>query len=334
MTPKELRKILQPVFRIADICLSPLTLLAAFLLKIIRKIGVAQMPLSRTIFRKVGVFPIADHYYEPLFNPRSLTLPLDMDRPLVGIDLNDHEQLELLDSMRYQDELAAIPFEKQADELTFYYGNPSFGPADAEYLYGMVRHFKPRSIVEIGSGYSTLIARQAIQVNHSEDPVARTTHICIEPYEMPWLEKTGVEVIRQVVEKVDLSLFRSLQANDILFIDSSRPQGDVLFEFLEILPVLQPGVIIHVHDIFYPRDYTKRHLVDDVLFWNEQYILEAFLTCNDQFRIIAALNYLKNHYPERMYAKLPVLKMHPGHVPGSFWMVKNGPPAPTKSNNV
>ena len=139
---------------------------------------------------------------------------------------------------------------------------------------------------------------------------------------MPWLEKTGVQVIRKLVEEVHLDLFKSLGENDILFIDSShiiRPQGDVLFEFLEILPTLQKGVVIHVHDIFSPKDYTKEHLVENVMFWNEQYILEAFLTCNQEFKIIGALNYLKNHYPQEMYAKLPLLDKKKDHVPGSFW---------------
>ena len=102
-----------------------------------------------------------------------------------------------------------------------------------------------------------------------------------------------------------------------------RPQGDVLFEFLQILPTLKPGVIIHVHDIFSPRDYTKQHIVQDVLFWNEQYLLEAFLTCNNQFSIIGALNYLKSRYPNEMISKLPLLQSHPAHVPGSFWIRRN-----------
>jgi len=327
MSKRKLRKVLIPFFRIMDILLSPFTLLAAVLLWAIRKIGVSDMRVSRSIFSTVGVFPIRDHYYEPLFNEKYLKLPLDRQRPLPGIEWNSSGQLELLRSFHYQDELAAIPWDKPGDDLTFFYDNPSFGPADAEYLYCMIRHFRPAKVVEIGSGYSTLIAQQAIKANSLEQPSYRCKHTCIEPYEMPWLEKTGVEVIRRVVEETDLSLFRSLGRNDILFIDSShmiRPQGDVLFEFLEILPILQPGVIIHVHDIFSPRDYTRRHLVDEVLFWNEQYLLEAFLTCNGQFSIIGALNYLNNRYPEDMHSRLPLLKTHPAHVPGSFWMVRTG----------
>ncbi|HMH24182.1 MAG TPA: class I SAM-dependent methyltransferase [Puia sp.] len=326
MTKSELRESLTPLFRILDILLSPFTLMASLLFFSIRKMRVAKMPLSKMIFKKVGVFPILDHYYEPLFNDAHLRFPLDKDRNLPGIGWNEAGQLALLNDFHYQEELDAIPFDRPADELQFFYGNPSLGPGDAEYLYCMIRHFKPGKIVEIGSGYSTLIARQAIATNRSADAGYQCAHICIEPYEMPWLEKTGVEVHRKLVEEVDLSLFRSLGKNDILFIDSShmiRPQGDVLFEFLQILPSLQSGVVIHVHDIFSPKDYTRRLLVEDVLFWNEQYLLEAFLTCNDQFRIIGALNYLKSHHPEEMYSRLPLLRKIPSHVPASFWMAKN-----------
>jgi len=326
MAKTALRKVLNPFFPVLDVLLSPFTLIASLLLFGIRKIKMANMPFSKRIFKWVGVFPIVNHYYEPLFDDRHLKLPLDRDRPLPGIDWNDQEQLDLLDHFHYRSELDAIPVHKQADDLSFYLDNPSFGPGDAEYLYCMIRHFRPARIIEIGSGYSTLMARKAISDNGQQDPSYQAEHICIEPYEMPWLEKTGVKVIRRVVEEVEISLFASLRENDLLFIDSShmiRPQGDVLFEFLEILPSLNAGVIIHVHDIFSPRDYTQKHLVEDVLFWNEQYLLEAFLTCNNSFRIIGALNYLKNHYPHQMNKHLPLLEKNPDHIPGSFWMKKN-----------
>ena len=326
MSKKALRKSLSPLFPVFDILLSPFTLMASVLLFGIRKMRIVNMPVSRRIFNSVGVFPIVDHYYEPLFNEKHLKLPLDQDRLLPGIKWNEEEQLNLLSQFNYQEELSGLPYSRPKDDLSFFYDNPSFGPADAEYLYCMIRHFKPARIIEVGSGYSTLMARQALRKNTEEQPSYSCEHVCIEPYEMPWLEKTKVQVIRKLVEEMDLSFFQTLEANDILFIDSShmvRPQGDVLFEFLQILPTLKPGVIIHVHDIFSPRDYTKQHIVQDVLFWNEQYLLEAFLTCNNQFSIIGALNYLKSRYPNEMISKLPLLKSHPAHVPGSFWIRRN-----------
>jgi predicted O-methyltransferase YrrM len=325
MNKYALRKFFEPIYPVLDVLLSPFTLLASVLLFSIRKMRIANMPVSKKIFKKVGVFPITNHYYEPLFDDRLLKLPHERDRYLPGISWNDQMQLSLLNSFKFQDELNAIPYRKEKDDFSFYYDNPSLGPGDAEYLYCIIRHFMPSRIIEIGSGYSTMMVQKATSDARLGSPEYQTDHICIEPYEMPWLEKTGVRVIRELVENVQHDLFQTLGENDILFIDSShmvRPQGDVLFEFLELLPVLKKGVIIHVHDIFSPRDYTKRHLVEDVMFWNEQYILEAFLSCNRDFEIIGALNYLKSHYPNEMFAKLPVLGKMQEQIPGSFWMRK------------
>ncbi len=325
MTKYKLRKFLKPLFPILDILLSPFTLLASILLFSIRKMRVSNMPVSKWLFKKVGVFPITNHYYEPLFDDRHLKHPLGRDRFLPGISWNDQEQLNLLLNFNFQTELSAIPFKKDGSELTFYYGNPSLGPGDAEYLYCIIRHFKPARVIEIGSGFSTLMVQRAVSDERLLNADYHLEQICIEPYEMPWLEKSGVRVIRKLVEDMPLDLFKSLDENDILFIDSShmvRPQGDVLFEFLEILPTLKKGVIIHVHDIYSPKDYTKKHLVEDIMFWNEQYILEAFLSCNQEFRILGALNYLNSHYPQEMYAKFPLLERNRGHLPGSFWIRK------------
>src|SRR5690606_23330735 len=123
----------------------------------------------------------------------------------------------------------------------------------------------------------------------------RVEHICIEPFENPWLDASGATIIRRPLEEVDRDLFASLGDGDVLFIDSShviRPQGDVLIELLEIVPSLQPGVFVHVHDIFTPRDYPARWVKDEVRFWNEQYLLEALLSCSTSFRVVGALNHL------------------------------------------
>lgn len=283
------------------------------------------MPVSKSIFKMVGVFPITNHYYEPLFDDRLLKQPLNKDRSLPGIDWNEEQQLNLLAKFNYQEELLKFHNSRVEDSLSFYFDNPSLGPGDAEYLYCMIRHFKPKRIIEIGSGYSTLMTMAAIRKNHQENPEQQAKTVCIEPFEMPWLEKTGVEVIRKKVEEMELSFFQTLGAGDFLFIDSShmvRPQGDVLYEILEILPTLRKGVIVHVHDIFSPKDYGKLHLIDEVLFWNEQYLLEAFLSCNPDFEIIGAVNYLKTHFQAEIHAKLPWLKNNPKHEPGSFWIRK------------
>ncbi len=129
--------------------------------------------------------------------------------------------------------------------------------------------------------------------------------------------------MRRRVEEVDRGLFAKLEENDILFIDSShiiRPGGDVLCEHLQILPSLKKGVLVQVHDVLIPRDYHAKWICDEVRFWNEQYLLEAFLCHNRAFKIVSALNYLKHQYPDKVAAAFPVLGKDMWREPGSFWI--------------
>jgi hypothetical protein len=230
-----------------------------------------------------------------------------------------------LDQFTYFDELAAFPREK-TPKTEYYYNNPQFVAGDSEYLYSMIRHFKPKQIIENGCGYSTLMAVNAIHRNKIEDPQYQCNQVCIEPFENPWLDDLNVKVKRTPVELLDPAFFHTLGQNDILFIDSShviRPQGDVLFEYLMVLPSLNSGVLVHVHDIFTPKDYLNNWILKEGRLWNEQYLLEAFLTNNHKFRILGALNFLRHRCPERLISKFPILKeqLHKCE-PGSFWMVK------------
>ena len=288
------------------VCL-PLTAVSALWLKFVRRAGVAGMPASRDMLMRIGVFPIRDHYYEPLFKR---TAARTTERALPGIDLSVPAQLEMLDSFRFSAELTRFPLDRAGDDPTaFHYHNGAYGPGDAEYLYSIIRARKPSRLIEVGSGHSTLMAREAIRANKAEDPGYACEMICIEPYEQPWLEQLGVRVIRQCVETVDRQWFASLERNDILFIDSShviRPQGDVLYLFQEVLPLLNSGVLVHVHDIFTPGDYPEAWVSGDVRFWNEQYLLESFLAFNSGFRVIGALNYLCHHHRERFGKHCPV----------------------------
>ena len=151
-----------------------------------------------------------------------------------------------------------------------------------------------------------------------------TSLTCIEPYEIKWLDTTkNIELIREKVEDIPVDYFKQLQENDILFIDSShiiRPENDVLFEYLEILPALNKGVIIHIHDIFSPRHYRADWLQKDLRLWNEQYLLEAFLYYNDSFEIIYSLNYLKsNHFNATQQA---LTNLSEQDQPASIWLRK------------
>lgn len=228
----------------------------------------------------------------------------------------------MLDSFSFTQELEKLPRE-ETGALSYHLDNKLFFSGDAEYWYQLIRLIKPRRIFEIGGGNSTLVAIMAIRKNRDENPDYSCKHICVEPYERPWLERTGASIVRQKVEDLPAGFFSELQGNDILFIDTShviRPQGDVLFEFLELLPTLNRGVIVHIHDIYSPRNYLKRILEDEARFWNEQYLLEAFLSQNNSWKIIGALNYLHHHYYESLKSIAPSLT--PETEPCSFYIQK------------
>lgn len=313
------------LIRISDILFSPFTFLAALYFRSVRNHGITmflcRMPLTKSIFMKVGIFPLSKHYYDPLFD-HSYTV-FDKERKLPWIDFNIKWQLELINNFNYQIELLNLKREK-TKETTFYYNNWSFPPWDSEFLYSIIRFKKPRRIIEIGSGNSTLMVINAICKNNSENTNYTCKHICIEPYEAKWLEKLWVEVNRNKLEDIELDIFRALEENDILFIDSShiiRPWWDVLKEYLEILPILKQGVLIHIHDIFTPYEYPKEWLQKWVNFWNEQYLVEAFLSHNKDFKIVCMMSYLNKIKQNVLLNKFPILKEKKQN-PWSFWIQK------------
>jgi hypothetical protein len=312
------------LLRIAEVFLVPLTMLGAIWLGLARRCGIAKLPLTRSVLLKIGVFPIRDHYYEPQFKFGAVVKE-NKARELPCINFNVYEQLKLLERFRFQNELLQLPVERQ-EAHEFYYTNGMFGSGDAEFLYSLVRLIKPRQIIEIGSGFSTLMAGHAIRRNRKEDQTYDCIQTCIEPYENPWLDKIGVKLVRQRLEEFPFTDFAHLERNDILFIDSShiiRHGGDVLHEFLEILPRLQSGVYVHIHDIFTPFDYPDQWVRKDVRFWNEQYLLEAFLPGNSEYIVAGAMCFLSRRFPEKLAEKFPVLATAIDVLkPGSFWLVR------------
>jgi len=239
--------------------------------------------------------------------------------------MNTEEQTELLSKFNYSEELTDFLFEKKSDE-EFYYNNERFTVGDAEILYSIIRFFKPGRIIEIGSGMSTLIAAEAVKKNKKEVSGYLAEHICIEPYPKRWLKnKKEIILYEMYLEKIDRSLFEKLGENDILFIDSThmiKPQGDVLTEYLEILPTLKPGVIIHIHDIFTPRNYPDEWILEEISFWNEQYLVEAILSHSDKFKIMLALNYLFYNQKTLLESRCPALKNNFTKEPRSLWLRK------------
>ena len=317
-------KIIKKSLPILDLILIPFTFISSVWFLLIRKkLGIQRMRFSRVIFDKIGILPVHDHYYEPLVSPKKhIFKSLRDDRNLKGINLNIKSQLELLSSFKYNDELKSFPFEK--NKLNeYYYNNDMFGSGDSEFLYNIIRFSKPKKIIEIGSGDSTKMMLNGIKKNFDEDKNNLCELTCIEPYRFDEIKDLNVNVIKKRVEFLDVNIFKQLNENDILFIDSShiiRTQGDVLFEFNEILPILNKGVLIHIHDIFTPKDYLDEFIFDKQHMWNEQYLLESFLSFNKNFEVIGSLNHLKHNYWNELTSKCPVLHNDSCREPGSFWI--------------
>jgi hypothetical protein len=181
----------------------------------------------------------------------------------------------------------------------------------------MVRHFRPQTIIEIGSGYSSLISGEAATRN------GNAALVCVEPFPLDFLKRgfPGLRsLIRLKAEDLDLEFFDQLHTGDILFIDSSHTVkigGDVNYLFLEVLPRLNPGVIVHVHDISLPFDYRREWVIDECRFWTEQYLLQAFLAFNSDFEILFANNYIASRYLKDFQKVFPKSPWWGG---GSFWM--------------
>jgi len=319
---KMLKNIVLMLMPAIDVVMTAAAVPAGAILLLYRKIGSRRLPWVTGLLKKIGVFPIRNHYYEPLFDDRHLTDSLNKPRVLPGIDFDVQSQLRLLSLLRYAEEFVTFIEEQEPDDFGAIFGpeNKSFKSGDAEFLFQMIRYFKPAKVIEIGSGTSTRIARRALSANAREGGSA-CRHICIEPYEMPWLETFGeIELIRDKVEDCGLVWAEALSEGDLLFIDSShiiRPQGDVLFEYLHILPQLASGVLVHVHDIFSPRDYLEPWVKQDVRFWNEQYLLEATLGNSSRYKVLAALNQLKHDHFGDLKRVCPYLTRE--REPGSFY---------------
>jgi hypothetical protein len=162
---------------------------------------------------------------------------------------------------------------------------------------------------------------EAIKKNKNIDKI-NTKITCVEPYENIWLNRLDIKILRKKIEDIDKNYYLKLKSGDILFIDSShmiKPQGDVLKIFFEIIPKLKKGVIIHIHDIFTPKDYPEKWLITENKFWNEQYLVEALMMNKNKYEIYLMLNYLKNNAYKELKKKCPYLKKN--SEPGSLYLI-------------
>jgi hypothetical protein len=279
------------------------------------------------IFEKAGFHITPNNFYYPIPELNSLDANLwENESELTGLDININEQLRLLTQVfpQFKEEYT-FPIAKTSIPHEYYLNNSCFGAVDAEVLHSMIRYFKPKKIIEIGSGFSTYISARAALMNKEKD-VVNTELIAVEPFPNDTLKRgfPGLSaLIQKPLEQVDLDLFLSLEANDILFIDSThvlKIGGDVKYLYLEILPRLRNGVIVHSHDIFLPREYPKSWVIDNHWFWTEQYLLQAFLAFNSAFEILWASQYMSRKYPNESSFVFPSYRKDSLLGPGSFWI--------------
>jgi hypothetical protein len=288
-------------------------------------------------FARHGFHLLRKHYYLPIPDETDLNDPMLKDSSdLVGIDMNEAKAFQFLREIypKYQKEFqSSFPNHPQEGRQGFHLVNGGFMAGDAHVYYSLIREGRPRRIVEVGGGNSSLLAAAACLRNleqYGEKP-----HLTVvEPY--PWeLLKKGVPgldvLLEERIQTVDLKLFSSLEAGDILFIDSShvlRPGGDVQREYCEILPRLAPGVLVHIHDISLPKPYFQLYFQNH-LYWNEQYLLQAFLTYNARFEVVWPGTYMfVKHRDELMKAFPEIAVMReklPLAEPSSFWLRVNEP---------
>jgi predicted O-methyltransferase YrrM len=275
-----------------------------------RKFGSHKLTISKKILNFTGIFPLTDNYYEPQFNFNKIKKKLSDNRNLPGIKFNLNKQLKNLSYLTYANELIQLNLEKKSHNYEFKIQNKFFEHGDAEIYYQIIRYFKPKKILEVGSGYSTLIALEAIKKNQETNQVYCDI-TCVEPYENNWLNKLNIKILRKRIEEIKEDYYLSLKSGDILFIDSShiiRPQGDVLKIYLEILPNLNKGVMVHIHDIYTPKNYLEKIIVKENKFWNEQYLVEALMTNKNKYEIYLLLNYLKNNSFKKLKDACPYLQ--------------------------
>ena len=295
-----------------------------------------RLPLVGRLFRRLArsrekherwkdmPFP-PGHFYSPMPSLREIRrrereIFDDVPGELPGIDLNEAAQFRLLDEFAgyYKD----LPFhERKTEGSRYYFENPTYSYSDATVLYCMIRHLRPKRIIEVGSGFSSAAILDTNELAF-EGAIACTF---IEPY--PKLltsllkdgEEKSVEIVPEKLQDVDPAAFDVLSSGDILLIDSThvaKTGSDVNRALFEILPRLEKGVHVHFHDVFYPFEYPKEWVYQRIA-WNEAYILRAFLQYNRAFEIAFFSSYLGRMHVDRFAKAMPVCLKDRG---GSIWL--------------
>lgn len=249
-----------------------------------------------------GIHVLPVHYYSPVPNILELQRTRDVwakKSELPGVSVNLDEQATNLKTicMPYQMEYAGNKIYKEGVSNCF--DAPGYGYIEAQALHGFIRHYKPKRIVEVGSGVSTYCMLKACEMN-SKETGQDFKIVSIDPYPSSRLRSLPkIELIAQQVQTIPFQVFTDMGRNDLLFIDSShvvRPGGDVNYLILEVLPRLRKGVIVHFHDILLPYDY-QRDVCQTFFHWTETSLLHAFLIFNEKVKIVVCLSQL--HYERK-----------------------------------
>jgi hypothetical protein len=270
-----------------------------------------------------------DHYYSPIANSpllsrepaRSRVWPPGGPPSTPGLDWRSDQQAALVrDRLATQ---AAFPFpdDPTGDPRDYHARNEMFSRLDAWVLQAMLRDLRPRRMIEVGCGWSSLVTARV----NRECFDGTIEFTCIEPYPPDFLSD-GVEGVSDLialpVEEVPVERFLSLEAGDVLFIDSShtvKTGGDVAFLLHEVLPRLAPGVVVHIHDIFLPWDYPQEWVFAGRA-WNEQYAVRCFLTFNSEFEIVLGVAWMSHFQHDVLAQALPDFPANYPDGGGSLWI--------------
>lgn len=280
-----------------------------------------------------GFLPVPVHFYSPIPDLKDLAERRVWDRKssLPGIDFQPSAQVKRLTLFgeMYGRECNWSPG-LTSDPSDFFTENNSFSFGCAASTHVIIRHFKPKLVLEIGSGMSSRVIRQALAQNAQSGDSGR--HLVIDPYPSEFIEsRFATDIVKTRVELLPQDFFERLQANDILFIDSGhsvRIGGDVNYLYLEILPRLAPGVMIHVHDINLPYEYPRVYAVNESFrqFWTEQYLLQSFLSFNSEFEILLAMAFLYTDHYDVFCRAFPAYDQTVHRLtPSSFWLRRKSP---------
>lgn len=265
------------------------------------------------------------HFYSPLTDPEALAAeaprlwPAVADAP--GIDFDDDGQRRLLREV-FPPLLVEFDYPRAAggDPQRFHLDNGQFGEADARTLFALLRHWRPARMVEVGSGFSTLLAAD---VNRRWlGGAMRLT--AIEPYPRDFLrDLDGLHALRVArVQDTPIDVFAELDAGDVLFVDSShvlKTGSDLVHLLTRVLPMLRAGVRVHFHDVFLPDDYPPNWVVEENRGWNEQYVLQAVLAANPRWRVVFAAHHALTRFADEARAAFGDLAGRRWQA-GSFWI--------------